>query len=261
VRGDRSQRRNYQRILCWCITSGVIALVGASVHGHPREVLWALVVVIEVLGGLSGFYTPGLGRSSTSDWTIDGAHLAERCHAFMLIALGESVVVLGETLSDLEHLGPSEIAVFVFGFAGVVALWWVYFDRSADSAAEVIATSSDPGRYGRAYHELHPVMVAGIIVIAAADELVLLHPLHATTATTWTVLGGAALYIGGHALFKATLWRVRPWSRIIAVAVLVALLAVAPHIPPLALAGCALLVTLGVCVSDALLGGRLARTP
>jgi low temperature requirement protein LtrA len=251
LREDASLRRNYERILCWCIVSGAVALVGAAVGGHAREVLWAGVVVIDVLGGITGFATPVLGRSSTTDWTIDGSHLAERCHAFMLIALGESVVVLGATLSELHHLGPTEIAVFVFGFAGDVGLWWIYFARSAESAAEVITTSADPGRYGRAYHEVHPIMIGGIIVIAAAVDLVLKSPLHATTATTWTVLGGSALFIGGHAIFKAYLWRVRPWSRIVAVLILVALLPVGPYLPPMALAGCALAVTVFVCISDA----------
>ena len=97
-RDDLSLRRNYERILCWCIVSSALALVGAAVDGHAREVLWAIAVTVDVLGGVTGFYTPGLGRSPTSEWTIDGGHLAERCHAFVLIALGESIVVLGATL-------------------------------------------------------------------------------------------------------------------------------------------------------------------
>ena len=177
LRDDASLRRNYERILCWCLVSGALALVGAGVDGHARELFWAAAVVVDVLGGVTGFYTPGLGRSSTTEWTVDGGHLAERCHAFVLIALGESIVVLGATLSDLDHIGATDVAVFVFGFLGVIALWWIYFARSAESAAEVIANAADPGRIARAYHELHPVMIAGIIVIAAADELVLQHPL------------------------------------------------------------------------------------
>jgi low temperature requirement protein LtrA len=69
------------------------------------------------------------------------------------------------------------------------------------------------------------------------------------------VLGGSALYVGGHAAFKAYLWRVRPWSRIVAVLILIALLPVGPHIAPLALAACALVVLTGICVSDVRAGG------
>jgi hypothetical protein len=53
------------------------------------------------------------------------------------------------------------------GFADAVALWWLYFDQSAEAAAEETARSDDPGRLGRsAYHLIHPVMVAGIAVLA-----------------------------------------------------------------------------------------------
>jgi hypothetical protein len=47
---------------------------------------------------------------------------------------------------------------------------WLYFDRSAEAGAQVIERSADPGALGRsAYHFIHPVMVAGIVVVAGAD--------------------------------------------------------------------------------------------
>jgi low temperature requirement protein LtrA len=90
------------------------------------------------------------------------------------------------------------------------------FDRSAEAGAQVIASSADPGRLGRsAYHFVHPIMVAGIIVTAAADELVLSHPDAAATAqSSWMILGGTGLFIAGHAAFKAILWRQASWPRI-----------------------------------------------
>ena len=38
----------------------------------------------------------------------------------------------------------SNVAAFVVAFAGSVALWWLYFDQSAEAAAEKIARSNDP---------------------------------------------------------------------------------------------------------------------
>lgn len=56
------------------------------------------------------------------------------------------------------------VAAFITAFAGSVALWWIYFDRSAEDGARVIAESPDPGRLANsAYHLIHPVVVAGII--------------------------------------------------------------------------------------------------
>ena len=46
---------------------------------------------------------PGRGRWSTTDWEIESAHFAERFQLFIIIALGESIVVTGATASGLEH--------------------------------------------------------------------------------------------------------------------------------------------------------------
>ena len=77
----------------------------------------------------------------------------------------------------MKEVTAFSVNSFVIAFVGSVALWWLYFDQSAGTAAEKIARSDGPGRLGRsAYHLIHPVMVAGIIVTAAADEKVLSGP-------------------------------------------------------------------------------------
>jgi low temperature requirement protein LtrA len=94
-------------------------------------------------------------------------------------------------------------------------------------------------------------MVAGIIVVAAADEVVVAHPAApATAATAGLILGGGGLYLAGHAAFKAVVWRRTPWSRIAAVAVLALLGLVAPHLSVLVLAGTAAAVIVAVAAVD-----------
>ncbi len=176
LRGHALQA-NFERMLAWCVVSGALAVGGGFAHGSARYLLWLLAVGVDLAGGAVGFATPGLGRSRTSDWTIEGGHFAERCQAFILIALGESIVIIGATLTDEKAVTAASVTAFVVAFAGSVALWWLYFDQSAEAAAEKIARSDDPGRLGRsAYHLIHPVMVAGIIVSAAADQKVLSDP-------------------------------------------------------------------------------------
>ncbi|HEU5266653.1 MAG TPA: low temperature requirement protein A [Jatrophihabitans sp.] len=254
LRGEQLQVV-FVRILPWSMTSGAVAIAGAFVHGWARAALWAAAVAIDLSGAAFGFYVPGIGRSTTTDWTISGSHFAERCQAFVLIALGESVVVTGAHLAAVPAPSGEDMAVFAVAFAGTVALWWVYFDRSAEDSAERIATSSDPGRLARsAFHWVHPVIVAGIIVAAAADETVLEHPAeHADAVTAWLVLGGTGLYLAGHALFKWVMWRVVSWPRLIAVLVLLALVPLAEHVARLALASIALAVVVGVAIADRLM--------
>ena len=96
---------NYQRILAWCCVSGALAIAGGlTASAFPRALFWLLAVGVDLLGGMAGFYTPWLGRSTTREWDIEGGHFAERCQGFILIALGESIVVIGGTLTGL--LGP-----------------------------------------------------------------------------------------------------------------------------------------------------------
>ena len=251
LRGQPLQR-NYERILAWCLVSGALAVAGGLAAGHARELLWAGAVGVDLLGGLAGFYTPGLGRSSTADWTIEGGHFAERCQAFILIALGESIVVIGATLSGLPRITGAEIGAFAVAFIGTIGLWWLYFDRSAEEGARVIARSSDPGRLGRsAYHFIHPFMVGGIIAVAAGDEVVLSHPdAVGEVRVAWLVLGGTALFIAGHAAYKASLWRHISWPRIAAVVVLALLALLAPHVSALVLGACAAAVVVAVAAVD-----------
>jgi low temperature requirement protein LtrA len=258
-------RRNYERILCWCCVSGALAVAGGLAAGGWRDGLWLAAVSVDLAGGLAGFWTPGLGRSATREWDIEGGHFAERCQAFILIALGESLVVIGATLSGLlagplsgphARAGPAIIA-FCLAFVGSAGLWWLYFDRTAAASARAIAQSADPGALGRtAYHLIHPVMVAGIIVVAAADEIVLSHPgERAGLTTALLILGGTALYLAGLAAFKAVVWRTWSLPRLAGVAAAALLGLLAPHVSVLVLAACAAAVVVGVAVADDLVPG------
>ena len=104
-----------------------------------------------------------------------------------------------------------------------------------------------------AFHWVHPLIVAGIILTAAADERVLAEPgAHGSTPTAWLILGGTALFLAGHALFKGLVWHVVSWPRVIGAVVLLALGALAPHTAVLTLGICALAVIAAVAVADRL---------
>ena len=245
---------NFQRILAWCVVSGALAVGGGFAHGYARALLWLAAVGVDLLGGVVGFATPWLGRSRTSDWTIEGGHLAERCEAFILIALGESIVIIGATLAGQKTVTAASLAGFVVAFAASVTLWWLYFDQSAEAAGEKIARSDDPGRLGRsAYHLIHPVMVAGIIVSAAADDKVLSDPTAvASTASAWMILGGPALFLAGHAAFKLVVWHFISWPRLAGILGLALLALTSRAIPALALAACATALVAAVAATDRL---------
>jgi low temperature requirement protein LtrA len=62
-------------------------LAGAFIHDEAQLALWIIAMIIELLGVLTGFPVPRLGRSRTIDHTISGEHMAKRCRLFVLLAL------------------------------------------------------------------------------------------------------------------------------------------------------------------------------
>jgi low temperature requirement protein LtrA len=150
----------------------------------------------------------------------------------------------------------------VVAFLGSVALWWIYFARSAEAAREVLTSTEDPGRLGRsAYTYFHLPMVAGIIAVAAADELTVAHPGEPGTLDSIALtLGGTALFVAGHALFKWAVFGVLSWLHVVAVAALFALIPVGFAIPTLALSGAAALIVVGLAVWETLAFGHM-RSP
>jgi low temperature requirement protein LtrA len=245
--------RTFQRILTWFVASGVLWIIGGLLSSEARYAVWLLALAVDYSGPVVGYYVPGLGRSRTQEWTIEGGHFAERCQLFIIIALGESILVTGTTFGEIEASAVT-VCAFVVAFLGSVALWWIYFARSAEAAREIFISSEDPGRLGRsAYTYFHLPMVAGIIAVAAADELTVAHPGElGTLASIILTLGGTALFLAGQAFFRWAMFGVLPWSRAVAVAALMVLIPVGFAIPTLALSGAAGLIVVGLAVWDTL---------
>ncbi|HEY5971827.1 MAG TPA: low temperature requirement protein A [Pseudoxanthomonas sp.] len=234
-------RRNFHRVMIWLLLSGACWIAGGFASGEARFGWWMLALGLEIVSPIVFFWVPGMGRSNTRDWSVDGHHMAERCALFVIIALGESLLITGATFAELEW-NAAAVTAFVFAFLGSVAMWWVYFDTGAEHASERIAHSDDPGRIARvAYTYLHILIVAGIIVSAVADELVLVHPAHANGAAMAAILGGPALYLLGNALFKWVSYdrRFPPLSHLVGLALLGVLtwFAFTHHFSALALGG------------------------
>src|SRR3954471_3838402 len=196
-------RMNAIRITTWLAISAVFWIAGGFATGELRLALWALALCIEYISPAVRFWIPRYGASSVADWVVEGGHMAERCAGFIIIALGESIVVTGATFADLTWTADNVVA-FVAAFVGSLAMWWIYFHKGAEAGSEQISKSTEPGRLARLpYTYLHMPIVAGIIVSAVADELVLKHPHgHADLRTVLSAIGGPLLFLVGTILFK-----------------------------------------------------------
>ena len=217
--------RNFIRISLWLLVSGTLWIVGGLAEPQLRLACWALAIGVEFLGPIAFFRVPGLGASSTADWDVDPHHMGERCGLFVIIALGESLLITGATFAGLAWT-QAQVMGFLAALLGTVAMWWIYFDTGSDRAVHHFEQATDRGRVARlAYTYLHIPIVAGIVLCAVADELVLVHPDHADNTGIAVILGGPFLYLLGSALFKwvTNTRRFPPFSHLAGIALLTAL--------------------------------------
>ena len=199
-------REVFQRLVVWSAAAGVLWLAGATLDGDQRLMLWIPALALELAAPAAGYWLPGRGRAATTDWDIDGAHFAERGELFIIIALGESIVVTGATASA-AGLTSTVVICLSIAFLETAALWSLYFGATAEHARATISTSDDPGRLARdAYTYAHLPIVAGIIATAVANHLLVAEPHEAPNGVgVAMILGGPALYLLGESLFG---WRI-----------------------------------------------------
>ena len=229
-------RASFQRILAWSLLVAPLWLAGALVEGRARLVVWVCALALDYLGPAVRYWTPGLGRSPTTDWSIEGGHFAERFQLFIIIALGESIVVTGATASDAGVTGVVMAALSV-AFLGSAALWWLYFDRVAVSAQARLRNAPDRERLGRdAYTYLHIPIVAGIVLTAVGDEIAIAHPRDVEgMSAALAIAAGPALYLIGHQLFRLRMTGTTSAARSVAILALLALLPLGELMTTLAL--------------------------
>jgi low temperature requirement protein LtrA len=201
---QRGASKNMTRATLYFVASAPLWIAGGLDPDPTRRLAWwAAALALEYAGPPLFFAVPGLGRSTPEEWTISGAHMAERCALFIIISLGEGILVTGATFAELEPSRPAILA-FLSAFLASVAMWWIYFDVGARRGSERIEHDRMPGLVGRdAYTYAHIPIVAGIIVLAVADEQVMTHPAgHSEPFLVAALLGGAFLFIGGTMVFK-----------------------------------------------------------
>lgn len=237
MRHNRVNFVNFVRISIWALAEAPLWIAGGlSADVDMRMALWAGALAIVSAGPFAGFWVPGLGRSRSRTWNVEGHHFSERCGLFIIIALGESVLVTGAAFGQAAW-SLATGAAFASAFVGTVAMWWLYFDIGAERAAEQLAQDKNPGRMARlAYTYFHIPIVAGVIVTAASAAMAVTDPTGpAVPAAIAALLGGPALYLFGNLLFKRTSARYYPLSHGVGLALLALLLWPAPHLSPLAL--------------------------
>src|SRR3954469_20720023 len=255
------ERERAGRILVWFVAAGVFWVAGAlAPEGPPRTALWLVALAIDYSAPLALFWIPGRPFIGEAAWEVTTAHFSERFGLFVIIALGESIVITGATISGVD-LDAAILAAFATAFLTTAAMWWLYFTYVARIAERRLELAGNRTRMARdGYTYIHIVLVAGIIVSAVGDELVIAHPSEALDgAEVAAVVAGPAIYLLAHALFRLRLTGTVSWRRLTGAAACVVAGVVAGGADALVLAVIVLAVLIGVIASETVAAARRGR--
>ncbi len=229
-------------VLTWTALSVpglVLVLAGAIVDPGSRPWIWLLAIVADVVAAAIA------GRNAT--WDLNPAHLSERHGLFVIIALGESLIVAGTAVANDER---SLVLAAAAAVTIVVAclMWWTYFGWLKD-ALEHRYAAAPPDRNGPlardAFSLAHFPLIGGIVGFAVAIEAIAAHPDEPAPAAVVASLGiGVALFVASSALaLRLCGGHVLRYRLVILGAMLVGLVVVAPLQPvwPLVVVAVALL--------------------
>ncbi|MBW8803284.1 MAG: low temperature requirement protein A [Catenulisporales bacterium] len=146
---------------------------------------------------------------------FDASHLPERFGLFIIIALGETLVGIGQggTLHPLK--GVEAVALFV-AFLLSCGLWWTYFQYGASAVEHALRTAKVPALLVRSSFSYgHMSFVIGIILAAAGMAQAVAEPKAHLQGMHALLLGsGVSLYLatfcytrimmfGGASFFRA----------------------------------------------------------
>lgn len=253
VASDRGsvEREQAGRILIWFLAAGLFWVAGGLVEGDARSGLWLLALALDYIAPRVLFLLPGRPRLAAGSWRLASGHFAERFGLIVIAAIGETIILTGATTAGRE-LDAGTVAAFTSAFAGSAALWWLYFtstqelsERSLDGEASRTDRARDIYTYG------HVVIVAGIILTAVGDELVIAHPLNPLGRAQLTaVIAGPVLFLLAQLGLQLRATHRLGRTRLAAIPACVALGLLGGHLPALLISAALVAVLIAVALRD-----------
>ena len=199
------------RIVPFNLAAAVLVLVGGAIGGEVQWVLWAVAAVVL-------WVTPRF--TSVEGFVVAAEHFVERHGLVIIVALGESIVVIGAA-AGLE-LDAGLALVVLLALALSASLWWVYFsDEGAVERAMVDAPRERRPQLALiAFGYWHYGLLLAIVAVAAGLKKAVADPDDPLGGLIAVELAaGVALFLACEVGFRRTLGIGRSGARLAAAAV------------------------------------------
>ncbi len=181
------------------ITGLISAIAGGVLGGAAQYWFWGLTIVLDMLAA-------GFGGNS-ENWGLHIKHFTERHGLFIIIALGETLIVAASAASKESWESPlMMVSSLAVGITAV--MWWLYFYKIKDKLEHTLASTTLARQAPMArdvFSLIHFPLLCGLIIYTSAIEEAMLHPTDALS------LQGRIAFSVGIFLFSMSLvaafWR------------------------------------------------------
>jgi len=186
------------RIVPYNLAAAGLIVIGGALGGDAQWALWTGAAVLI-------WCTPWL--TGVEGFLVSASHFVERHGLVIIVALGESVVVIGVGAAGLP-LDLELVAVALLALGLSASLWWLYFRGEED--VERAMENAEPLRRARlalvGFGYWHYGLLLGVVAVAAGLKKAIGHPYD--ELGTWVGLElavGVALFTACTVGFRATL--------------------------------------------------------
>jgi low temperature requirement protein LtrA len=225
-----------RRVVPVNLSLAALLLLAAAVGPTWGWVAWCAAVVVIFVGA-----SLRIGGEGPRQFSLRAHHFAERHHLLVVIALGETIIQVGQGAASRLTEWPVA-GTFVAGLMLISALWWVYFGSGDDTRGAEAFAAVEPHQRGglgaRAYTTSHLVHIVGLVLCAAGLRAAIrqpVQPLGVTLAVTMSA--GVALFLVGQGASRRALAIGSAWPHGVAAAVALVVSAVGVVAPAMALVG------------------------
>ncbi|MDD1763413.1 MAG: low temperature requirement protein A [Methanobacteriaceae archaeon] len=138
--------------------------VSAFIPAPWRFAIWGVALVIDLL-------TPLTASEKHLKFPPHSTHLPERFGLFTIIVIGEAIVSVVFTISNIGITIATEIA----GLMGLIiafTIWWAYFEEARGAEARVLEAGTQIRKYQLWLYSHFPLLI-GIAMVAAGIKHVL----------------------------------------------------------------------------------------
>ena len=174
--------------------ASALALLAAGLVGGAAK--WTLFTAAAVVVWAVPFIVPLEG------FRITVSHFAERHGLVIIVALGESIVVLGAGAAG-EEVGIDLAVISLLALALSASLWWTYFANEEELELGLAAApeAQRPRLAVNAFGYCHFFLLLAVVLLAAGLKKAIPDPLDPLAGGTAAVVAvGTAMFLAANAL-------------------------------------------------------------